>query len=271
MRRYGILVLTIAVFLALTLASGRSTPRALADEGCGLHSLQGGYGFAFQGQVVPPTGAELDLAGAGRIVFDGKGGLSGMEWDSTNGVQETVTVTGSYSVQPDCTGTATLANSNGRTDHIRIGVTEGGQEFNFTVTDPGVVLTGQTSRQGISHCTDRSLSGIFNAAESGSDFNAAGVEQGDDSLFFTQNFDGHGKSTGTTTLSLNGFSYSDAFTGVYHINPDCTGTASNTFNLGGSDHVNIVLVEQGNEIKFISGDPGVVFAGTVHRMARGDN
>src|SRR3979411_346496 len=129
MRRYGILVLTIAVFLALTLASGRSTPRALADEGCGLHSLQGGYGFAFQGQVVPPTGAELDLAGAGRIVFDGKGGLSGIEWNSTNGVQETLTVTGSYSVQPDCTGTATLANSNGRTDHIRIGVTEGGQEF----------------------------------------------------------------------------------------------------------------------------------------------
>jgi hypothetical protein len=272
MRRYGLLALTIGAFLALagTLAWGSSSPRALADEGCGLHILRGGYGFAFQGQVVPP-GADLDIAGAGRIVFDGQGGLSGNEWASTNGAQETLTFKGSYSVQPDCTGTATIMNSNGRTDHIQFGVIEGGQEFNFTVTDPGVVLTGQTSRQGISRCTDRSLSGVFNAAESGSDFDAAGVEQGDDSLFFTQHFDGKGKAFGTSTLSLNGFSYSDTFKGIYHVNPDCTGYASNTFTLGGSDHVNFVLVEQGNEIKFISGDPGIVFAGTIDRMAIGGN
>src|SRR4030081_1581229 len=157
MRRYGVLGLTLGAFLALaaTLASGSSSPRALADEGCGLHSLRGGYGFAFQGQVVPPGTAELDLAGAGRIVFDARGGLSGKEWDSTNGVQETLTFTGHYSVQPDCTGTATLVNSNGRTDHIKLSLIEGGQEFNFTVTDPGAVITGLVSRQDISHCTDR--------------------------------------------------------------------------------------------------------------------
>jgi hypothetical protein len=272
MRRSLILALTtgFVLGLAVSLAPASSSPGALAAEGCGLRSLHGPYGFAFQGQVVPPAAEELDLAGAGRIVFDGRGGLSGKEWDSTNGVQESLTFTGSYSIQPDCTGTATLVNSNGRTDHIKLGLIEGGQEFNFTVTDPGVVLTGQVSRQGISHCTNRSLSGVFNAAESGSDFTPAGVENGDDSLFFTIHFDGRGNEFGSSTTSLNGFSFSDTFTGRYHVNPDCTGSASNTFTSGGSDHVNFVLVERGNEIKFISADPGIVFAGTIDRMASGE-
>jgi hypothetical protein len=272
MRRSLLLALTTAAVLGLSasLAPAGSSPKALAAEGCGLRSLHGGYGFAFQGQVVPPDVEELDLAGAGRIVFDGRGGLSGKEWDSTNGVQETLTFTGSYSIQPDCTGTATLVNSNRRTDHIKFGLIKGGDGFHFTVTDAGVVLTGRVTRQGISHCTNRSLSGAFTAAESGSDFTSAGVENGDDSLFFTIRFDGRGHEFGSSTTSLNGFSFSDTFTGMYHVNSDCTGSASNTFASGGSDHVNFVLVERGNQVKFFSADPGVVFAGTMDRMASGE-
>ena len=272
MRRSLFLALTTGAVLALAalLAPAGSLPRALAAEGCGLRSLHGAYGYAFQGQVIPPGSPEFDTAVAGRIVFDAKGGLLGKESASTNGFQETLTFTGSYTMQPDCTGTATLENSNGRTDHIRLGLIEGGQEFNFTVTDPGVVLTGVASGQGISHCTDRSLSGVFNAAESGSDFTPAGVENGDDSLFFTIHFDGRGHEFGSSTTSINGFSFPDTFAGTYHVNPDCTGSASNTFASGGSDHVNFVIVEQGNEVKFFSADAGIVFAGTMDRMASGD-
>jgi hypothetical protein len=182
-----------------------------------------------------------------------------------------VTFTGSYSVQPDCTGTATLVNSNGRTDHITLGLVEGGHELNLTVTDPGAVITGNASRLGLSRCTNRSLSGVFNASESGSDFTPAGVENGDDSLFFTIHFDGRGHEFGSSTTSFNGFSYPDTFTGTYHVNPDCTGSASNTFASGGSDHVNFVIVEHGSEVKFFSADPGVVFAGTMDRMASQDS
>jgi hypothetical protein len=132
------------------------------------------------------------------------------------------------------------------------------------------VITGSASRQGISHCTNRSLSGVFNAAESGSDFTPAGVENGDDGLFFTIHFDGRGHEFGSSTTSINGFSFPDTFTGTYHVNPDCTGSASNTFASGGSDHVNFVIVEQGNEVKFFNADPGIVFSGTMDRMASGD-
>ena len=272
MRRSLFLTLTLGVVLSLAalLAPTGSSPRALAAEGCGARSLHGAYGYAFQGQVIPPGTTEFDAAIAGRIVFDAHGGLSGYEWDSTNGVQETLTFTGSYSVQADCTGTATLVNSNGRTDHITLGVIEGGQEFNFTVTDPGVVITGRPSRQGLTRCTNKSLSGVFNAAESGSDFTPAGVENGDDSLFFTIHFDGRGHEFGSATLSINGSSFPDTFTGTYHVNPDCTGSASNTFASGGSDHVNFVIVEQGNEVKFFNAQPGIVFDGTMDRMASGD-
>jgi hypothetical protein len=270
MRRYGVLGLTLGVFLALggTLASGSSSPRALADEGCGPHSLRGGYGFAFQGQVVPPGVAELDIGGAGRVVFDGHGGISGREWASTNGQPETLTFTGGYTVAPDCTGTITIVNSNGRTDRGKIALVEGGQEVNFIETDPGVVLTLHLSRQSISGCTNRSLSGVFNASQSGSAFNPAGVEQGDVSLFITLHFDGRGHESGSSTASFNGFPASDTFTGTYQVNPDCTGSATDTFTSGQPEgHVKFVLVERGNEIKFIAADPGTVFAGTVDRMA----
>jgi hypothetical protein len=272
MRRSLFLAPTMGAVLGLAtlLAPAGSAPKAMAAEGCGQRSLHGAYGYAFQGQVIPPGTTEFDTAIAGRIVFDAHGGLSGYEWDSTNGFQETLTFTGSYSIQPDCTGTAALVNSNGRTDHIALGLVEGGQEFNFTVTDPGVVITGRPSRLGISRCTDRSLSGVFNAAASGSDFTPAGVENGDDSLFFTIHMDGHGHEFGSSTLSINGFSYSDTFTGTYHVNPDCTGSATNAFASGGSDLVNFVIVEQGNEVKFFNAQPGIVFAGTMDRMASVD-
>jgi hypothetical protein len=265
--------LTLGAFLALAgaLASGSSSPRALADEGCGLHSLSGGYGFAYQGQVLPPGSAEFDIAGSGRVLFDGNGGVSGREWASTNGQLATLTFTGSYTVQPDCAGTITIVNDNGRTDHGKIALIEAGQEVNFIDTDPGVVLTLHLSRQSIDNCTDRSLSGVFNAVESGSAFTPAGVEQADLSLFITLHFDGRGHESGSTTASFNGFPASDSFTGTYHINPDCTGSATDTFSSGPPGQVNFVLVERANEIKFISANPGSVFAGTVDRMASGDN
>src|ERR1700682_951103 len=138
LRRSLFLTLTSGVVLGLAalLAPTGSSPRALAAEGCAARSLHGAYGYAFQGQVIPPGTTEFDTAIAGRIVFDGHGGLSGYEWDSTNGFQETLTFTGSYSVQPDCTGTASLVNSNDRTDHITLGLIEGGQGFHFSMTEP---------------------------------------------------------------------------------------------------------------------------------------
>src|SRR6202165_1094269 len=207
MRRSLMLALTMGTVLGLAaiLAPAGSSPKALAAEGCGLRSLNGAYGYAFQGQVIPPGTTEFDAAIAGRIVFNAHGGLSGYEWDSSHGVQETLTFTGSYSVRPDCTGTATLVNSNGRTDHITLGLIEGGQEFNFTVTDPGVVITGRPTRLRLSHCTDRSLSGVFNAAASGSDFTPAGVENGDVGRFFTIHFDGRGDAFGSAPLSIPRF------------------------------------------------------------------
>ena len=271
MRRSVTLALTAGAFLALaaTLASGGSPYRARAAEGCGLQSLRGGYGFAFEGQVAPSAAAEFDLAGAGRILFDGHAGLSGREAASTNGAQETLTFTGTYTVQPDCSGTATIANSNGRTDHITFGLVEGGQEFNFRDTDPGVVLTGQASRQAVNHCNDRSLRGVFNVAASGSFFDA-GAEVTDWSISGDIHFDGQGHEFGSVSGNFGG-PFADTFTGTYQVNPDCTGSTIGNFSTGSSDHLFIVLVEQGNEVKFISTDPGNVIAGNFDRMSNGDD
>lgn len=274
MRRSVVFTLTTsAVFaLAVTLASGSSSTSARAAEGCGLQSLKGGYGYAFQGQVNAPSFTEaVDIGGAGRAVFNGHGGLSGMEWASTNGLFETLTFTGSYTVKPDCTGKMTIVNSNGRTDHGNIALVEGGQEINFIDTDPGVALTIHISRQAISNCTNRSLHGRFNFADQGSFFAPpGGAEAGDSVVFVVIQFDGRGHESGTTTTNFSG-GVAEPFTGTYHVNADCTGSATDTSISGQTSHVNFVLVEHGNEWKVIAVDPGNVLAGTGDRMASGDN
>jgi len=207
------------------------------------------------------------MAGAGRVVFDGHGGLSGREWASTNGGPSSLTFTGSYTVQPDCSGTVTIVNDNGRTDHGKIALVENGQEVNLIVTDPGVVLTVQLSRQAISECTARSLSGVFNFAATGSAFAPTGAEVGDMAVMGRIQFDGHGNEVGSTTGSFNGAPFSQTFTGTDQVNADCTGSATDNLSTGSTDHVNFVLVEQGNEIKAILANPGSVFTATLDRMS----
>lgn len=272
-RSVGFALTTSAVFaLAVTLASGSSSSAARAAEGCGLQSLHGGYGFAYQGQVNAPNFSEaVDIGGTGRAVFNGHGGLSGKEWATTNGLFEDLTFTGSYTVKPDCTGTMTIVNSNGRTDHGNIALVEGGQEVNYIDTDPGVVLTVHISRQAISNCTDRSLHGRFNFADQGSFFQPpGGAELGDSAVFVVIQFDGRGHESGTTTTNFSG-GVAEPFTGTYHVNADCTGSATDTSVSGQTSHVNFVLVEHGNEWKVIAMDPGNVLTGTGDRMASGEN
>lgn len=268
MRRNLILVPMLGLLLALfgSLASDGISQNAYAREDCSDHSLRGGYGHAFEGQVFASGSEVAEIAGSGRVVFDGHGGLSGRESASTNGVPSELTFTGSYSVQSDCTGTATFVNDNGRTDHGKIMLVEGGQEVNFIDTDPGVVLAIHFSKQSIQGCTNRSLRGVYGFAESGSLYAPNGSEIGDLAALARINFDGQGHASGSETTSFNGAPGSDTFVGTYSVKPDCTGSATSVHSNGLTDHVNFVLVKKGSAIKFIVTDPGVVFAGTVDQQ-----
>ena len=252
------------IALALTLASGSTQRGAYAREGCTNHSLRGAYGFATDGQAFGASGEFAEIAAAGRIVFDGHGNLAGRETESLNGAVTEPTFSGTYSVQPDCTGTTTIHSD--LTTNLRFMLVEGGQEVNVIDTDPGVVAAGQITRQELTHCTAASFKGVYGFAASGSVYSPDG-EVGDVAVFGRIVSDGRGNTSESSASSFNGLQNADTQTGTYTVNPDCTGSTTSTHHPSGQvDQVNFVLVEGGAEAKFIVTNPGLVFAGTVDRQ-----
>jgi hypothetical protein len=258
----------VVLGLAAILSAGSSRGTALADSGCNNHSLRGPYGFAVQGQTgATSTGTEPgEIAAAGQIVFDGNGGLTGNEWESFNGRITPITFSGTYIVAADCTGRATV--HNGLTATFRLMLVERGQEVNIIESDQGVVAEGQITQQGLERCSNATFRGAYGFAASGSVFASPGnpSEIFDLAVWARIVADGHGHSTQQTSASVNG-AYSEANeTADYSVNPDCTGSATIHHSNGTVEHVNFVIVERGNEIKFISAEPGAVFAGSMDKQ-----
>jgi hypothetical protein len=98
------LVVLLCIVFAATLA-----PAARADDhACSNRSVAGTYGYT-------TTGTRLGIgpvAGVGVSTLDRNGDVSGKQTVSFNGVIANETYTGTYTVNSDCTGTATLVVSS---------------------------------------------------------------------------------------------------------------------------------------------------------------
>ncbi len=92
-----------AIFLA---ALAGITPAAQA-QGCTMSGAAGKYGFTLTGVVILSTGP-VPLAAVGRATLDPAGNASGTESRSVGGGFANETFAGTYAVNPDCTGTATI-------------------------------------------------------------------------------------------------------------------------------------------------------------------
>src|SRR5438045_744729 len=88
------------------------TMQAHAQQ-CSNASMNGTYFGTFGGAVVSGSSsvAHQDL---GKVIADGNGVLSGQATTSIAGVVSTQTLSGSYSIKTNCSGTGTLS-SNGIT------------------------------------------------------------------------------------------------------------------------------------------------------------
>jgi hypothetical protein len=77
---------------------------------CTNATIVGAYGLTATGAIFAPNGARADIALLGRTLYDGQGGLTGIQIDSTNGTLERDTLAGTYTVRPDCTGSETFTS-----------------------------------------------------------------------------------------------------------------------------------------------------------------
>ena len=99
------------VSLTTVLAVALATTAQAGDKECSNATLTSTLAYTntgfFTAAAAPPLQAG-PFAGVGVETFDGNGGTTATTWVSINGNISQVTIKGTYSVNPDCTGTLTL-------------------------------------------------------------------------------------------------------------------------------------------------------------------
>ena len=75
------------------------------------------------------------------MVFDGNGAFTSTGSASLNGNVSESTGTGTYAVNPDCTGTYTSLSSTGRTGTAFFVIADNGNEIHILPTNTGASIT----------------------------------------------------------------------------------------------------------------------------------
>jgi hypothetical protein len=120
-----------------------------AQSGCSLASLNGPYALDRQGTLVTSVLGLPAPAPWGEVAiehFDGAGGFSGKATVNVGGAVLSGAVTGTYTVNNDCTGTKTVYTPVGLTVHEAIIVI--GRRMIGTQTDPWAVIQTRAEKIG---------------------------------------------------------------------------------------------------------------------------
>jgi len=128
-----------------------------APQGCSLETAAGHWGFTLTGTLLLPTGP-VPVAAVGTLAANGTGNISGTEARNVGGGFANETITGTWTVNPDCTaaGTVKIYESGAlvRTSGISLVFDEDSAEWRLvqqSLTLPDgtrlpVVLTGDAKR-----------------------------------------------------------------------------------------------------------------------------
>lgn len=125
--RISLFVLTLALA-----ASSTSTAHAGA---CSNSTIQGTFAFTIHGQIFNPDGSTLLVDGLAKATFDGKGNPTQLDAVAINGnvAPGWASNTGTYAVNPDCTGTFTVTNGSQAPVHLQMIIAHSGN----TIHDMG--------------------------------------------------------------------------------------------------------------------------------------
>jgi hypothetical protein len=115
---------------------------------CSLRSLNGCYGSTITGTLVggPMAGP---VAGVVLQNFDGEGGLTQIDTVSINGITiaQGRHSSGTYTVNPDCTGSATLNFPDQPPLQLNFVLDDHRRELRAVVTNPGLTTTSVGRKQ----------------------------------------------------------------------------------------------------------------------------
>ena len=118
---------------------------AKAEPRCSQATLSGTYVTADAGTVGANTTGAAAYATVGKVTYDGRGNGDSVFTQSVAGsVASKLRATGTYTVNPDCTGSKNFGGPSGT--NFDFVVTADGREIVWIVTNPGAVLTGRAIR-----------------------------------------------------------------------------------------------------------------------------
>ena len=132
----------------LALALVVSSPLMSHASACSNSTIRGSYAFTIHGTIFLPDGSTVLLDGLAKQTFDGNGNFTQVGAVAANGNLPPGWRPGSgtYSVNPDCTGTQTIVIPGNPDVHLQFIVAQSGNTIHQVVIDPGVATTAEGER-----------------------------------------------------------------------------------------------------------------------------
>jgi hypothetical protein len=237
---------TVLAVLAISLL-GMGAASAAA---CSKATLTGSYGVLSSGYAIPNS----PTSGLYLIVADGNGHIEGGGVQSDNGDIEFKSVSGSYTVAKDCTGSMTLVDqTNIHADYVFV-FDDKQSRFEFLRTDANFNESGEGRIQAGDTCGLRGKKTTVYADR----LRGLGTPPVD--IVGQITVAGTGKVTGEETVVSEGAAQSLKLTGNLALGAGCTGTlqlksGGATFNFGAN------MMADGS-LQLIETDTGSTVAGT---------
>jgi hypothetical protein len=134
--------------LLLTLVLAASSTLTAHASACSNMTLKGTWANSIHGQIFLPDGTTLLIDGIVKTTYDGGGNFTQVDAVADNG---NITPgwrpgSGTYTVNPDCTGTSTGVIPGMPDLHVQFIVSPLGNTSHFVVVDPGFATAGDSER-----------------------------------------------------------------------------------------------------------------------------
>ncbi|HXH07637.1 MAG TPA: hypothetical protein VNI83_13730 [Vicinamibacterales bacterium] len=240
---------TSAILAALLLL-----PRAAAAQNCGLQTLSGGYAYAVVAQAVVATelGLLLTSSELANLTFDGQGAVTGTvkrqfgsAFFGTTFI-ENVSLSGQYTVNPDCTGRLTLTTTTfPQLTGLEFVLAGRGEQL---LSNGALFAVGAVEwKRRASRCEARTISGEYAFAGTPiHGFPELNLRLPDRELGILAFDHRLGSVSGTLKRLTPDGQQTVNLTGSYVVNPDCTGSI--LFDNPGEPAQDFVVVGRGEEI-----------------------
>lgn len=264
--KYGLAITLTATVACLIVTESQ----AWAQGRCSVATLKGSYGVVEQGTVIADIGMPIPVpfptANVAIVTYDGAGNLSATYTASYGGGILKGSVTGTYTVAPDCTYTDSVP-----TVHLeRAGVITGEgmqQELRTIYTVPWIVGGGTRRRTPVGGCSPALMKGNYSLFGQGAiQHPQLGTLLGRQIGLLT--FNGRGNLYGSETAILAGEPEFNTFTGTYTVERSCAVSAEISSSSGLYLHTAGVILGDGvsQEVRIIIAERGWIFVSAINRQ-----